>query len=61
MAFLITFLLLMTIDEMVFKAKYPLPKEIALYVFPPYRLLHFLLGYLGYFLLRDLDKNSLGG
>lgn len=51
----------MTIDEMVFKAKYPLPKEIALYVFPPYRLLHFLLGYLGYFLLRDLDKNSLGG
>ena len=61
LAFLMIFLLSMTIDEMVFKAKYLLPKEIALYVFPPYRLLHFLLGYLGYFLLRDLDKTSLGG
>ena len=61
LTFLIIFLLSMTIDEMVFKAKYPLPKEIALYVFPPYRLFHFLLGYLGYLLLKDLDNNALGG
>ena len=60
-SFFILYLLSMTIDELVFKAGYPLPEAISLYVFPPYRLIHFILGYLGYFLLRDLDKNSLGG
>ena len=60
-SFFILYLFSMTIDEMVFKARYPLPEAISLYVFPPYRLIHFVLGYLGYFLLRDLDKDSLGG
>ena len=60
-SFFILYLFSMTIDEMVFKARYPLPEAISLYVFPPYRLIHFVLGYLGYLLLRDLDKESLGG
>ncbi|VEG71526.1 Acyltransferase family [[Pasteurella] aerogenes] len=57
--FIILFLIKLTIDTLVFRNGVRLPETISLYVFPPYRFIDFLLGYLSFLLFRDFQlRNS---
>lgn len=54
-SFLIIALLKLSGDALVLSHKIELPQAISIYSFPPYRLLDFLLGYLSYLLMKDLE------
>ncbi|WGE65252.1 acyltransferase family protein [Actinobacillus equuli] len=59
LSFLLLFLIKMIVDSLFIKGGIKLPHAISLYVFPPYRFIDFLLGYVAYLLLKELYLENL--